>query len=405
MKRYWLTLYSSTFLWHTPENILVYNSENKQMYLAENNHAIQKHVDILTGLDNLYTTEIQEKELENVSLKTWIEGIIAINGGQIVEQAKDIPRPVSFFPFLKIQNNVNHIQWEHNVGISEALLYNLHEITVHINGSKKGDESFAKQTYYPVTSLKSIPFDDLKNFIQECRGRVLNRINLIGNIFDYPNLNELCLWIANNHWVINAYVHSFDFINNEKKINLKSISKFNIICNSFTPLSKILDKCKYQQIEPNFVFSLTSEEEYEKIAVEIETFHINNYDLIPMFDGQNIHFFEKHVFTTPNDFLSLNLSKRKVFAHQVINTNFFGKLTVLPDGSVHANLNQPVIGTIHDSPYNILYKEMVEGLSWRMIRNQSPCSGCIYQWLCPSPSNYELVIKQHNLCRIAPLNS
>lgn len=25
---------------------------------------------------------------------------------------------------------------------------------------------------------------------------------------------------------------------------------------------------------------------------------------------------------------------------------------------------------------------------------------CIYQWLCPSPSNYELVIGQPNLCHI-----
>jgi hypothetical protein len=41
-----------------------------------------------------------------------------------------------------------------------------------------------------------------------------------------------------------------------------------------------------------------------------------------MFDGQNIHFFEKYVFTTQNDFLLLNLSKRNVFAHQAINTNF-----------------------------------------------------------------------------------
>jgi pseudo-rSAM protein len=402
MKKYWLTFYANTFLWHTPENVLVYNSENRQMYLAESNYAIKKHIDILISLDNLYTTEIQEKELENVSLRNWIEGITTINAGKFVEQIEGTPQPVSFFPFLKIQNRINRIQWEHSIGISESLLYNLQEITVHINGSEKGNELFAKQTYYPLTSLKSIPFDDLKNFIQKCMGRVLNRINLIGNIFDYPNLDELCSWIASCHLAINTYVHSSDFINNKKIADLKSINKFNIIHDQLTPLSIILDKCKYLQIEPNFVFPLTSEKEYEKIIVEIEKFYINNYNLIPVFDDQNIHFFEKHIFTTHDDFLSLNLSKRNVFAHQTINTNFFGKLIILPDGSVYANLNQPLIGTIYDSPYNILYKEMVEGLSWRMIREQSPCSACIYQWLCPSPSNYELVIKRHNLCHITP---
>jgi len=35
-------------------------------------------------------------------------------------------------------------------------------------------------------------------------------------------------------------------------------------------------------------------------------------------------------------------------------------------------------------------KEISEGKSWLWIRNQAPCSKCADQWLCPSPSDYEI---------------
>lgn len=48
----------------------------------------------------------------------------------------------------------------------------------------------------------------------------------------------------------------------------------------------------------------------------------------------------------------------------------------------------------------MIYREMIEGHSWLRIRNQEPCCSCIYQWFCPSPSNYELAIGRSNLCHI-----
>jgi hypothetical protein len=49
---------------------------------------------------------------------------------------------------------------------------------------------------------------------------------------------------------------------------------------------------------------------------------------------------------------------------------------------------------------NILHKEVEEGLSWFRIRNQTPCTDCVYQWFCPLPSNYEIAIRRPNLCRM-----
>jgi pseudo-rSAM protein len=88
--------------------------------------------------------------------------------------------------------------------------------------------------------------------------------------------------------------------------------------------------------------------------------------------------------------------------HQTLNTNDFGKLTILPNGSVYSNVNMEPLGTIENTVYSLVYKEITKGQSWFRIRDQAPCYDCVYQWLCPSPSNYELVIGKPDLCHIKP---
>lgn len=116
----------------------------------------------------------------------------------------------------------------------------------------------------------------------------------------------------------------------------------------------------------------------------------------------NYAFFNHHVFLNESDLNEIKLSKAEIFAHQALNTNDFGKLTIMPDGKVYANPHFPVLGTIEDDIRELVYKELVNGTSWRRIRDMKPCCDCVYQWLCPSPSDYELAIGKPNLCHIKP---
>ncbi len=87
---------------------------------------------------------------------------------------------------------------------------------------------------------------------------------------------------------------------------------------------------------------------------------------------------------------------------EAINSIYFGKLTVLADGRVYADLNAPSLGKLgRDSIYDILFKEMSGGSSWRRLRkNVMPCKGCHYEKLCPPLSNYQKVMGKNNLCHI-----
>lgn len=78
------------------------------------------------------------------------------------------------------------------------------------------------------------------------------------------------------------------------------------------------------------------------------------------------------------------------------------KLTIIPDGKIYANINQPCIGKLgKDILYDVVYKEIYKGKSWRMTRLKTkPCTGCILSALCPPISNYEQIIGDYNVCKV-----
>lgn len=84
-----------------------------------------------------------------------------------------------------------------------------------------------------------------------------------------------------------------------------------------------------------------------------------------------------------------------------MNTHFFGILTIFANGEVHGNVNDMPLGNISDTVLlDLIAEEMKTKLSWRRIRDKQPCCDCLYQYLCPSPSNYEIVMNKQNLCYI-----
>lgn len=119
---------------------------------------------------------------------------------------------------------------------------------------------------------------------------------------------------------------------------------------------------------------------------------------LSIFVGNNISFFEDHIFLSEQDICDMPITKREVFLHQTLNLYDFGRLVIMPDGTVYANLNESALGEWTDPLYDIIHTELMEGNSWLYIRDKEPCLGCVYQWLCPSPSNYERVLQKKALC-------
>lgn len=92
---------------------------------------------------------------------------------------------------------------------------------------------------------------------------------------------------------------------------------------------------------------------------------------------------------------------RDIFTHHAINSLYFGKLSIASDGSVYSNMLSPSLGNI--SSHNIveiICEEIKNKYSWFNVRNRKPCNNCVFQWLCPPPSDYEIQIGKSNLCHV-----
>ena len=113
------------------------------------------------------------------------------------------------------------------------------------------------------------------------------------------------------------------------------------------------------------------------------------------------HVLRENIYLNVEDILSTSWSKNEIFANQQLNTNDFGKIRIATNGYIYANPNYQPIGKWDDDYKKLIYNELRHGNSWRRTRDkQAICKECIYKYLCPSPSNYEIAIQKPNLCNL-----
>jgi len=255
---------------------------------------------------------------------------------------------------------------------------------------------------------KFLSFPKLKNFLFTIWGSSVNKIYLLGsNIFSYPFIDQLIdeldrmavetiFCIPLQEFCEEIFSWRI-FKSKQVRIRILVPENFDII-----HIRKIAETLENIPINYEWEFLIISVQTYEKAMAIIDELHLEDFQIIPYYNGKNLEFFEDNVYLTEEDLQNPGLKKREVFAHQVLNTNDFGKLHILPDGKIYASLYHKPLGTIDDDVRELIYKEMDKGTSWRRKRDMKPCSDCVYRWLCPSPSDYELAIDKTNLCHVKP---
>jgi len=403
MKKYWLTIFPEIFLWIKEDRVLIYNTETRRPTEVVSSPAIESLCRELLFPDNLYTIELDQNQLLESSISSFIEQIQQAGAGILVENDRRNKKPVSYAPIFKLQKGIEHLKWEHGLGIGGAIIDNLHEITLHINGSKNGNNSFFKQIPYPTQAGETLDINLIKAFISGCKGGNLHKINIIGDVFAYGDFELLMNWLLSLKDIeIHVYVLQDDW--DFKNLSFETVHKdlnIHLIIHDLSSLSALTTDEKDLFSTVNFVACVvTSESDIEAVSDFMAQHGAENYDLIPLFAGNNMDFFEQFVYTTLEDIENINLSKREVFANMALNIHAFGKLTIMPDGKIYANVNNVPLGRIGDPIYDLIYREMTSGKSWLYVRDMKPCCDCVYQWLCPSPGNYEKVIGKPNLCHV-----
>ena len=320
------------------------------------------------------------------SLATWAE-LSCINElrekymGDIIDVTLSNGKPIQLLPFFNLSNK-HDIYRKQNFSSYSFVLEKLSEISIHLNNTN--DLSML------ISFLRSIS----KNLT----------FNIIGNFADVPNYNELLSFLdqqSSPKNIICSYSNILSlqpiFVNN---FLYRILVHFPIDMQQWNKSRLILLN---QTLPVEYVFYISSIDDCRQVEQLVDKFQIEKYQLNPIYTEDNIKFFEENVYLTKEDILSTSMTVKDFFTRQAMNIYDFGKINIMPNGDVYANLNHPTLGNIYtNNIYEIISREVEEGQSWLRIRNQAPCNDCVYQWLCPSPSDYEIAIGRPNLCHVKP---
>lgn len=377
-KKYWFVIEPYVYISITNKCALLYNTLDGITLESEKIEVVK----LLRGIlqkENSGVVLLTDDEYKQNDINSFIMELREKYMGDIVDVALSKGKPVQLLPFFNLSNS-QELYKKHNFSSHKNVLENLTEITIYVDHTTN--------IVNLISFLQSLSVSLIFNIVLN-PGNVVNYRELMSffNLCASPK-NILCSYI--NIMSLESYFESnFSYI---ISVNFPlDIQKWNH--------SRQILHHKYLSFE--YVFNVSSIEDYKEVECLVEQFQIEKYRLNPIYTGNNIVFFEKMVFLTKEDILSTSMSIKDFFSNQSINIYDFGKINIMPNGDAYANTNHPALGNIYtNSIYEIVYKEVEEGVSWLRVRNQSPCSDCIYQWLCPPPSNHEIVIGRFNLCHI-----
>jgi len=375
---YWFTIEPYVFIGITNKCVLLYNTLDGVYLESNKKEVIMLMTEILQerncGIVLLTSERFKQNDINNYIMEVREKFM-----GDIIDIGLSKGRPIQLLPYFNFQHKLE-IYKKHNFSYHKNVLEKLSEISVHVD---------------ITTNIKK-----LIPFLESIHGSPT--FNIVGNINTVKNYRVL-LSFFDQHSTPKNILCSYknvialqpDFENN---FSYRISVDFPTDIKDWNRSREILLN---QALPVEYIFDVSSDEEIQQAEQMVEEFRIEKYRLNPVYTGKNIRFFEENVFLTKEDILSTAMTIKDFFSRQAMNIYDFGKINIMPNGDAYANINHPALGNIYrDSIYEIVNKEIEEGKSWFSIRNQSPCNDCVYQWLCPPPSNYEIAIGRSNLCRV-----
>lgn len=229
----------------------------------------------------------------------------------------------------------------------------------------------------------------------------LKSVNIIGDYFRFKDYKILSEYFHNIHISHHSYYLDFEesFFDNKNYKENEFIFLIDFPCDELS-LNKMISFLEKKHVNFNFSFIASSNEDITRL----EQLNIdNNYkqSIIPFYNKDNINFFKENVFINETDIFEQEIiSNKEIFSNMFFNRLLFGKLYFLPDNKIYPNPNFPALGNFKDDWGHLFKKKLLKSDCWFKTRKSTQCSNCIYQYLCPPISNYNLILDKENLCTV-----
>lgn len=377
-KNYWFVIEPYVYISVTKKEVLLYNTLDGVTLESEKVEVVKLMHEVIEK-ENFGVVFLISDRLYQSDIHDFVMMLRENFMGDIIDAELSSGKPVQISPYTNFYVG-NDLYIKHNFSSLKNVLNNLLEVNAHVDNTIKIDLF--------ISFLQSLP----ENIT----------INIIGNLKSLNRCNDLFCFLYKRSNLKNFTCSYRDIMILES--NCMNNFSYRILVQFPVDKSLLIDSInllKSQTAPYEYLFSLTSLDDYQQAEHFVEQYQLKKYYFKPVYTGCNIDFLKEHVFLTKEDILSTPMSLKNFFTNQAVNSNDFGKIHIKPNGDVYANLSFSSLGNIYQQNiYELLQKEIDEGQSWFRIRNHEPCNTCVYQWLCPPPSDLEIAIGQLNLCHV-----
>jgi len=341
--------------------------------------------------------------------------------GDIIETDLSDRKPfLSTAPHAKIHFDIKKIKNEPDQTVGIEMMSHVFEISIYLNNSCQLHcqecTHFFKQTLWCTketfpprnTNSKNLDITILKNLIFDIKTCKLHSLNFIGgNILLYPHLKELFQELESMSFKICFYLHYLNI--NENLEPLERLKKFNYSVRLLVHfpldvkrLKKAVNLLSEYDLDIQPIFIVQCEEEFLLLEGLLKKSSLRSPTFLPYYNKKNLEFFKQNVYVDREIIKTRKPGQHMIDGNGVINMENFGKLTILSNGKVYANVLDPALGTLgKETIYDCVFSELIKGRSWfRVGKNVIPCKMCTFNLLCPPISNYNRAIGRNDLCTI-----
>jgi pseudo-rSAM protein len=348
--------------------------------------------------------QIGEKLLRSVDFKDFWRQFTKKRLGGLVPIKNMTEKPIIMLPILNLQRDYDRIKKLDYMEKGERLNRYLWEMDIYLNEKCEHNcpycTEYIKQVHCCTKGNKKIMSNELLSIIaNQTKNTALMKINFFGKDI-IQNIPKIEHYFKDYKGTINIFRH-FKYW---KETLFQVKYNDNVIVTFPIEQDIVLEEWKKKEDVSNitFHFIVCSDLELNKTEEIINYLHINQYCIFPFYNKENREFVRRVFAQSKEEILSeKGISFQKIFSRQKMNNNFFGRLTIMPDGSVSTIKGEKRLGNLYkDTLIQIVNRELSENTAWRKIRNQLPCSDCLMQFLCPSPSSYEKAMQINNICLV-----
>lgn len=378
-KNYWFSFEPYVFITLKEKAALLYNTlDGKHIRVTDNDALtfIKRNLD----KNNHGVVKVSSAEWNSKAVVDLIHEVREKYFGDLYDRSFSKRKPIQFYPNLYLQDEVNKMK----------------KFDPKITGRKIF--SYLYQVLIDCESLSDKPLDKLvKDVWFQVRSSELKKFSVkIHTLKQFQQLQKLCAENEELRSIWEWHINDANLFTELPEMERRTVLTIHHITK--------VDEKVFKSINPNVIihFKIHNEEEFKIVSNLIDTFKVARYHIEPEYNKENIHFFEEYVYLTQKDLFSSPISMQEIMRNQVLNSQDFGKLYINASRDVYANPLLPKISNLKENSIReIIHHEMTNGKSWLRVRNKKPCNDCIYQWLCPSPSNYEILIGKNDLCKFA----